>query len=207
MKPGRFTTVLIFPRKEVRDGRESVSYSKARTRTGSAIKGRSVAHSVSMPSRQERRKEVRDAAKRAPARAGATGDAGAAPARANANTLGDWKTQGEDAQLLFEAHGAWVVKQRADAGDQEAQFSQGSVMMAEADAAAGVHHLGLGASGRSPKADVGLELCSTPEILQRLALLGWHVWECLPPSKVSAAPDIKTTVRRSGCGHLMTICG
>jgi len=51
-----------------------------------------------MPSRQERRKAERDAAKRAPARAGAAGAAGAAAAIANLNVnpLGDWKTQAAD---------------------------------------------------------------------------------------------------------------
>jgi hypothetical protein len=53
------------------------------------------------PSRQERRKAERDAAKRAPAKTvagGAGGAAGAAAALANLNVnpLGDWKTQAED---------------------------------------------------------------------------------------------------------------
>ena len=49
------------------------------------------------PSRQERRKAERDAAKRAPGQAGAAGAAGAAAALANLNVnvdpLGDWTTQ------------------------------------------------------------------------------------------------------------------
>ena len=54
-----------------------------------------------MPSRQERRKAERDAAKRAPAQAGAAGApgaAGAAAALANlrVNPGGDWSTQAED---------------------------------------------------------------------------------------------------------------
>ena len=56
-----------------------------------------------MPSRQERRKAERDAAKRAPGQAGAagaTGAAGAAAAAARAevdvNPPGDWKSQAED---------------------------------------------------------------------------------------------------------------
>ena len=51
-----------------------------------------------MTSRQERRKAERDAAKRAPAKAGAAGAAGAAAAleNLNVNPLGDWKTQAED---------------------------------------------------------------------------------------------------------------
>jgi len=48
-----------------------------------------------MPSRQERRKAERDAAKRAPAKAGAAG-AAAALANLNVNPLGDWTTQAED---------------------------------------------------------------------------------------------------------------
>jgi hypothetical protein len=50
-----------------------------------------------MPSRQERRKAERDAAKRAP-QAGAAGAAGAAAALANLNVNagGDWTTQTED---------------------------------------------------------------------------------------------------------------
>jgi len=46
------------------------------------------------PSRQERRKEERDAAKNAPARAGA-GGAAAALAK-NVNPIGDWTTQAAD---------------------------------------------------------------------------------------------------------------
>ena len=51
-----------------------------------------------MPARQERRKAERDAAKRAPAQAGAAGAAGGAAALANLNVnpLGDWTTQAED---------------------------------------------------------------------------------------------------------------
>ena len=47
------------------------------------------------PSRQERRKAERDAAKRAPARTGAAAAAGAGAALANLNMnpLGDWTTQ------------------------------------------------------------------------------------------------------------------
>jgi len=51
-----------------------------------------------MPSRQERRKAGRDAAKRAPAKAGAAGAEAAAAARANVNVepLGDLRTQAKD---------------------------------------------------------------------------------------------------------------
>ena len=47
-----------------------------------------------MPSRQERRKAERDAAKRAPAKTGAGG--AAAGANVNVIPLGDWTTQAED---------------------------------------------------------------------------------------------------------------
>jgi hypothetical protein len=72
------------------------------------------------PSRQERRKAERDAAKRAPARAGAAGAAGAnqgaagaagaAAALGNLNVnmnppLGDWTTQAKDPAALFHALG------------------------------------------------------------------------------------------------------
>jgi len=52
------------------------------------------------PSRQERRKADRDAAKRAP-RTGAAGAAGAAAALANldVNPLGDWTTQAENPRV------------------------------------------------------------------------------------------------------------
>ena len=72
---------------------------------------RSVARFVrsQMPSRQERRKAERDAAKRAP-RAGAAGAAGAAAALANLNVnpLGDWTTQAEDA-LVGAAAGGYCL--------------------------------------------------------------------------------------------------
>ena len=82
-----------------------------------------------MPSRQERRKAERDAAKRAlaqPAGAGGT-EPGAADADAaaaalanvdmNAQPLGDWTTQAEDSMALFETlgeeHAYDIVMQRA----------------------------------------------------------------------------------------------
>ena len=57
--------------------------------------------SVLMPSRQERRKAERDAAKRAPAQAGAAGAAGAAAALANLRVHpdGDWATQAADPEV------------------------------------------------------------------------------------------------------------
>ena len=75
-----------------------------------------------MPSRQERRKAERDAAKRAPVNAGVAGARGAATARANVNVnpVGDWTTQASDPYSLFLEIGPAVVKHRARAGDREA---------------------------------------------------------------------------------------
>ena len=74
-----------------------------------------------MPSRQERRKAERDAAKRAP-RASAAGAAGAAAALADSdvNAGGDWTTQTEDPMVLHRALGAEILGQRAGDGDREA---------------------------------------------------------------------------------------
>jgi hypothetical protein len=111
-----------------------------------------------MPSRQERRKPERDAAKRAPAQAGA---AGAAVALANVHLNprdpagGDWTTQGADPNLLARALGWNILKQRAGAGDREPQWSLGFQLLSAADGVAGTP---LGAAGRSPEADVGLAL-------------------------------------------------
>ncbi len=65
-----------------------------------------------MPSRQERRKAERDAAKRALAQAGAAGAGGAAAARANENMnpVGDWTTQTADPFVLLRELGDDVVK-------------------------------------------------------------------------------------------------
>ena len=108
------------------------------------------------PSRQECRKADRDAAKRAPAQAGAAGAARPAAARANVhvNPLWDWTMQEKDPEVLFEALGDENVIQRARAGDREAQWSLGFRLVEEADGDGGL----LGASGRSPTADVGLAI-------------------------------------------------
>ena len=127
MKPGRFTTPL--------------------------------SSSVRMPSRQERRKAERDAAKRKPGQAGArtaagaAGAAGAAAALANLSVDpgGDWTTQAADPVAMLDALGAEVVKQKADAGDREAQWSLGCLLMAEASPTLSLS----GAAGRSPQAKVG----------------------------------------------------
>jgi len=58
--------------------------------------------------------------------------------------------------VLFEALGAAVVKQGAAKGDAEAQFSLGSHLVCKADGGVAP----LGSSGRSPRADVGLALCT-----------------------------------------------
>ena len=62
--------------------------------------------------------------------------------------------------VLVEALGAEVVKQRAAEGEGEAQFSQGFMLVSEADGDVG---LLLGVSGRSPMADVGFALCTAHE--------------------------------------------
>ena len=68
------------------------------------------------PSRQERRKAGRDAAKHAKR----------APASDVAvNPLDDWSTQTEDPTALLRELGREVVRQRAAAGDAEAQWSLG----------------------------------------------------------------------------------
>ena len=72
-----------------------------------------------MPSRQERRKAERDAAKRAPAQAGAAGAEGASAARASVNPVGDWTTQAGDPSVLIDALGFKVLKQKAVAGDRQ----------------------------------------------------------------------------------------
>jgi len=97
-----------------------------------------------MPSRQERRKLERDAAKRAPvpqppAEAGAARAAGAAAAAAalvNVNPLGDWSSQASEGAALFRALGAETVRQKAAAGDAEAQFSLGIRLVFETGTAA-----------------------------------------------------------------------
>jgi hypothetical protein len=126
-----------------------------------------------MPSRQERRKAERDAAKRAPARSGAAGIAGAAgaagAARAaaalanlNVNQLGDWTTQTDDPKALLQALGVRVVIQMAAEGDRAAQFSQGCNLIAEL-AGEGLS----GAAGRSPQVEVGLAHTCTFRSLTR----------------------------------------
>jgi hypothetical protein len=88
-----------------------------------------------MPSRQERRKAKRDAAKRAPGQG--AGGAAAAGANVITNRIGDWTTQAEHPWALFQALGAETLRQRAAAGDREAQWSQGYKLVMEADGGAG----------------------------------------------------------------------
>jgi len=80
-----------------------------------------------------------------------------------------------DPSALCEALGVVVVRQRAAEGDREAQFSLGYVLVDEADEDAGATH--LGASGRSPKADVGLALCTAqfPVAHQTEMRCGWSL--------------------------------
>ena len=119
-----------------------------------------------MPSRQERRKAERDAAKRAPAQAGAAnaaGAAGAAAAAANERVNprdpgGDWTSQAEDPAVLLAALDARVVKHMAGEGDMEAQWSLGYLLVYEANLLMGLPGLPLGAAGRTAKADVGFAL-------------------------------------------------
>ena len=115
----------------------------------------------------------RDVAKRAPGQAGAggaggaggTGGAGAAGGaggaaaavgnlNVNVNSAGDWATQAADPYVLLDALGAAILIRRARAGDREAQFSQGCMLVADA----GVAGTYLGAAGRSPKAEVGTSI-------------------------------------------------
>ena len=127
-----------------------------------------------MPSRQERRRLERDAAKRAPAKAGAAGAAGAGGSGGSGgggaggggggaaatlvdvhvNPLGDWSMQAENPWDLIRAIGVEGVRQRAAEGDMEAQFSMGIRTLREADGFA--QTAVPGASGRSYLADVGL---------------------------------------------------
>jgi TPR repeat protein len=118
------------------------------------------------PSRQERRKAEREAAKRAPARAGAAGAAGAnqgaagaAAALANLNVnvnppLGDWTTQAKDPKELLRALGPQMVKQRANAGNRDAQYSLAYVLVGAAEGVG----VPAGTGDRSPQSDEGVAL-------------------------------------------------
>ena len=68
---------------------------------------------------------------------------------------GDWTTQAEDHVALFHAFGRPMVKQRADAGDREAQYSLGYHLVS---AAGRIQGESLGAGGKSPKSDEGVAL-------------------------------------------------
>ena len=59
-----------------------------------------------------------------------------------------------DPSALIRALGSEVVKQKAAKGEGEAQFSQGCRLVSRADGNTGL----MGASGRSPMAEVGLAL-------------------------------------------------
>jgi hypothetical protein len=120
-----------------------------------------------MTCRQERRKAERDAAKRTPEQAGAAAQAGAAGAAAALANLrvdpggGDWTTQNAHPAVLVNAIAAGgltrsetegILRQRVDAGDMEAQFSQGGRLVRQELDEAGLS----GAAGRTPKVQAGL---------------------------------------------------
>jgi len=113
------------------------------------------------PTRQERRKAERAAAKRAPVRAGASDARGAAAARAhlNDNPGGDWTTQTEFPFDLFQALGEDVLHQRVVEGDREAEYAVGYMLLA---ASKELTDQDFPAAGTSPDADVmvGLEQCT-----------------------------------------------
>jgi len=124
-----------------------------------------------MPSRQERRRAERDAAKRAQAQAGAAGAAGAAAALADldVNAGGDWTTQAANPELLFRALGAETVQQMACEGDRDAQWSLGYRSFRDAEGAAGTYRHRPAdrrrqLAGRSPQAEVGFTLCTAQYI-------------------------------------------
>ena len=104
------------------------------------------------------RKADRDAAKRGQGQTGAAGAAaGAAAALANLRVnvfppLGDWTTQAEDPNALFDALSPQMVQRKVAAGDRDAQHSLGCVLMA------GGEDKPLGAGGRSPQSDEGVAL-------------------------------------------------
>ena len=143
-----------------------------------------------MASRQERRKAERDAAKRAPAQAGAAraagaaGDAGAAGAAAalanlHVNPVGDWSTQEGDPDVLFGALGAAVVKQKAGEGDRAAQYSLGCRLLVLSSVAAGADGTDFsGAAGGTPRAEVGsAHKCTFPSLTtspDRVASINGH---------------------------------
>jgi TPR repeat protein len=73
----------------------------------------------------------------------------------NANPpLGDWTTQAEDPNALFHALGPQMVQRKADAGDRDAQYSLGYVLVQ----AAGGEGEPVAAAGRSPESDAGMAL-------------------------------------------------
>ena len=134
-------------------------------------------------SRQERRKAERDAAKRA-------GQGRSRGRRGSCRRSRKFKPEPgrrlddalDDPSVLLHALGARSVKQMARGGEREAQWSQGNLLLGEAAIADAGMPLGAAGrspmtdaeleelckmraeveyqTGRSPKADVGLELCT-----------------------------------------------
>jgi len=74
----------------------------------------------------------------------------------NVNPLGDWTTQQGNPHVTLRALGVEIVKQKADDGDREAQYSLGFRFASEVGEGAGE----LGMANRSPKAEAGLTLCA-----------------------------------------------
>jgi hypothetical protein len=60
-----------------------------------------------------------------------------------------------DPSALFDALGEATVLQKAGEGDRDALYSLGCCLVSQADGVAG-RTMGLGAGGKSPKANVGL---------------------------------------------------
>ena len=127
-----------------------------RTRQPVVSRSSDAAIATGTSKREARRREARYGQVGAASAAGAAG-AAAALANLNVNVGGDWTTQAEDPWVLVRAVGAEIVRQRARAGDREAQFSQGYKLVSDADEGVGTM---LGEGGRSPKADVGFALCT-----------------------------------------------
>jgi len=89
-----------------------------------------------MPSRQERRKAERDAAKRAPGQTGAAGAAGATGAAAalanlNVNPLGDWTTQTADPNVGPGSHA--LLATSPDVVHLKTRFHQSAVTDVSSD--------------------------------------------------------------------------
>jgi type II secretory pathway pseudopilin PulG len=101
------------------------------------------------PSRQERRRAEREAARRTPNQAQRA--AYLDNIQANVNQLGDWTTQAQDPMAMFDAMSTEVVMQKAALLDREAMWSLGFWLVND-----------MGGVEGSEQADVGLELRTAP---------------------------------------------